>query len=198
MAAFSQRRFPAAMDEGEARRRAVLADEALARAIAAGDRSAFAAIVDRESARLLRFARSLIGDGAEAEDVVQEAFLALWRAAPGWQPDALLTTWLHRVCYTGSIDRLRHRRDWADLDALEDRPDPQALRPDSGIAARESALSLHRALAQLPPRQRTAIALFHLQEFSQRQAAAVMGVSEEALESLLARGRRRLRQLLSE
>lgn len=186
------------MDEEEARRQALAADAALARAIAAGDQSAFAALVEKESPRLLRFTRSLIGDGAEAEDVVQEALLALWRAAPGWRPEALLTTWLHRVCYTRSIDRLRRRRDMADLDALEDGFDPQAEGPDGGIAARERVRSLHQALAQLPPRQRTAIALFHLQDFSQRQAAAVMGIGEEALESLLARGRRRLRELLSE
>lgn len=198
MPPFSQGRIAAAMDEEEVRRQAALADQVVAQAIAAGNQSAFAALVDRESPRLLRFARSLIGDGAEAEDVVQEAFLALWRAAPGWQPEAQLATWLHRVCYTRSIDRLRRGRALADLDALEDSPDPQSSHPDSAIAARERTQSLHQAVAQLPPRQRTAIVLFHLQDFSQREAAAVMGVSEEALESLLARGRRRLRQLLSE
>jgi RNA polymerase sigma-70 factor (ECF subfamily) len=197
MPAFSQGGSPAAMDE-EARRQAVLADQALARAIAGGERTAFAALVDRESPRLLRFARSLLGEPAEAEDVVQEAFLALWQAAPGWQPDALLTTWLHRVCYTRSVDRLRRRHAFADIEDLEDRSDPEMTEPDSAIAARERVQSLHQALAQLPPRQRTAIALFHLQEFSQREAAAVMGVSEDALESLLARGRRRMRALLSE
>jgi RNA polymerase sigma-70 factor, ECF subfamily len=186
------------MDEEEARRQALAADAALARAIAAGHQSAFVALLDKESPRLLRFTRSLIGDGAEAEDVVQEALLALWRAAPGWRPEALLTTWLHRVCYTRSIDRLRRRRDMADLDALEDGTGAQTEGPDGGIAARERVRSLHQALAQLPPRQRTAITLFHLQELSQRDAAAVMEVSEEALESLLARGRRRLRELLSE
>ncbi|HEX2257601.1 MAG TPA: sigma-70 family RNA polymerase sigma factor [Afifellaceae bacterium] len=176
----------------------MLADQAMARAIAAGDQAAFAALVDRETPRLLRFARSLVGDGTEAEDVVQEAFLALWRAADGWRPEALLTTWLHRVCYTRSIDWLRRGRAFADLEELEDRPDPQGSQPDSAIAARERAQSLQQAMARLPPRQRTAVALFHLQEFPQKEAAAVMGVSEDALESLLARGRRRLRQMLSE
>lgn len=182
----------------EARRQALLADQARARAIAGGDRTAFAALVDRESLRLLRFARSLIGEPAEAEDVVQEAFLALWQAAPRWQADALLTTWLHRVCYTRCVDRLRRRRAFADIDDLEDRPDSDTPEPDSGIMARQRVQSLHQALAQLPPRQRTAIALFHLQEFSQKDAAAVMGVSEDALESLLARGRRQIRALLAE
>jgi RNA polymerase sigma-70 factor (ECF subfamily) len=185
------------MDEA-ARRQALLADQALARAIAGGDQAALAALIDRESVRLLRFARSLIEDGAEAEDVVQEAFLALWQAAPRWQPDALLTTWLHRVCYTRCVDRLRRRRPFAHVDELEDRPDPGAAESDSVIAAGERAHSLHHALAQLPPRQRIAITLFHLQEFSQKEAAAIMGVSEDALESLLARGRRQLRSLLAE
>lgn len=185
------------MDE-EARRQALLADQALARAVAGGDQAAFAALVERESHGLLRFARSLIGDGAEAEDVVQEAFLALWQTAPRWQPDALLTTWLHRVCYTRSIDRLRRRRAFAEVDELEDRPDPTVAEPDSGIAVRQSVQSVHKALAQLPTRQRTAMVLFHLQEFSQKEAAAVMDVSEDALESLLARGRRQMRALLAE
>lgn len=185
------------MDE-EASRQALLADQALALAIAGGDQTTFAALVDRESRGLLRFARSLLDDGAEAEDVVQEAFLALWQTAPRWQPDALLTTWLHRVCYTRSIDRLRRRRAFAEVDELEDRPDPTVAEPDSGIAARQSVQSVHQALAQLPPRQRTAMVLFHLQEFSQKEAAAVMDVSEDALESLLARGRRQMRALLAE
>jgi RNA polymerase sigma-70 factor, ECF subfamily len=183
------------MDEETARRQAWLADHAQVRAIAAGDKAAFAALIEREGPRLLRFTRSLIGDGTEAEDVVQEAFLALWRAAADWRPDALLTTWLHRVCYTRAVDRLRRSRDFAEL---EERPETGAWAPDNAIAARERAQSLRQAMAQLPARQRTAIALFHLQELPQREAAAVMGVSEEALESLLARGRRRLRQLLSE
>jgi len=60
----------------------------------------------------------------------------------------------------------------------------------------EAALSLKDAIEKLPTRQRTAVLLFHFQEFSQREAANVMGVSEDALESMLARARRQLRRWL--
>lgn len=166
------------------------------RAIAAGDSAALQRLIDREGPRLLRFARGLLGSAEEAEDVVQDTLIRLWTNAAGWTPDARIGTWLHRVCYNASIDRLRRRRAFVDEGVLQGVPDP-GMTADAGLIRSETVRSVRAAMALLPERSRTAILLFHFQDLSQREAAAVMGLSEAAMESLLARARRQLRQSLA-
>jgi len=166
------------------------------RAIAAGDSAAFQRLIDREAPRLLRFALGLLGRMEDAEDVVQDTLIRLWENAATWTPDARIGTWLHRVCYNRAIDLLRRRRALVDDSALLETIDHGEL-PDAGMVRGEAELSLREAIERLPTRQRTAVLLFHFQDFSQREAARVMGVSEEALESMLARARRQLRRQLA-
>jgi RNA polymerase sigma-70 factor (ECF subfamily) len=93
-------------------------------------------------------------------------------------------------------DRLRRRRETG-LESAGD-PPSDAPPPDAGLQDAAIAARVQAALAQLPERQREAIVLCHYQELGNIEAAAVLELSVEALESLLARGRRRLRQLLIE
>jgi RNA polymerase sigma-70 factor (ECF subfamily) len=171
-------------------------DLAEVRAIAAGDSIAFRRLIDRESPRLLRFALGLLGNLDEAEDTVQETLLRLWENAATWTPDARIGTWLHRVCYNRSIDRLRRRRSFVDDSALDVFPD-DAQPPDLQLVRSERVHDVREAVARLSPRQRTAVLLFHFQDLPQREAAEVMGISEVALESLLARARRQMRRWLA-
>lgn len=169
-------------------------DAALLRAYAGGDLSAARALTARLAPRALVQAGRMLGDRAEAEDVAQEAFLRLWRTAPGWRGEARVGTWLHRVAYNICIDRLRRRdRGHAELpdDLVDPAPGPAQDRQRAQVAA-----AVRRALARLPERQRAAIALVHYQELGNVEAAGILGVSVEALESLLARGRRALRERL--
>jgi RNA polymerase sigma-70 factor (ECF subfamily) len=166
------------------------------RAIAEGDSAAFQRLIDREAPRLLRFARSLLGSVEEAEDTVQDTFIRLWENAAKWTPEARVGTWLHRVCYNRAIDMLRRRRAFVDETTLEAYPD-QADLPDAAIISSEAAASLRDAIESLPPRQRTAILLFHYQDLHQREAAEIMGISEPAFESMLARARRQLKRSLA-
>jgi RNA polymerase sigma factor (sigma-70 family) len=177
---------PRLVDQEEAR---------LMRALAAGDRHASEALVTRHLARIVAFADRMLGDGAEAEDVAQEAFTRLWQQASRWDPArARVATWLHRVASNLCIDRLRRRRT-EPLDDATGTPDGGA-----GPAARASATELgahvRAALAALPERQRTAVTLCHYQGMRQDEAAHVLDVSIDALESLLARGRRAMRERL--
>jgi RNA polymerase sigma-70 factor (ECF subfamily) len=165
-------------------------------AVARGDARAFARLIDRETPRLLRFARGLLGNLEEAEDVVQDTFLSLYENAASWRPEARIGTWLHTVCYNRAIDRLRRRRAFVDEGALEDLADSGEA-ADQGLLRREAVHSVRAAIDALPHRQRTAILLFHFQDMPQREAAAVMGVTEAAFESLLARARRLMRDRLS-
>ncbi len=170
-------------------------DELVAR-VASGDRAACRQLLDAHLRRIIAFAARVLGDGTEAEDVAQEAFLALWRRAPEWRAgEARLSTWLHRVARNACIDRLRRRRELG-LEAAGDPPDPRAG-PDADLARRDVALVVGQAVAGLPERQRLALVLAHYQELGNIEAAAIMEVSVEALESLLARARRGLREALA-
>ena len=172
-------------------------DEALLARVAEGDPAAVRALVARKLPRLMSLAQRMLGEAAEAEDVAQEAFLRIWRQAPLWRPgQAKFDTWLHRVALNLCYDRLRRRREVV-TDAPPEQADPGPA-PDRGLEARDVARRVSTALADLPERQREAIVLCHYQELGNIEAAAVMGVSVEALESLLGRGRRALRAALGD
>jgi RNA polymerase sigma-70 factor (ECF subfamily) len=168
----------------------------LVRRVGAGDGAACAALVDRHLAKIVALGGRMLGNRADAEEVAQEVFLRVWRQAAAWQPGrARFSTWLYRVTVNLCHDRLRRRRETS-LDAAGDPPsrDPP---PGTGLQQAAVAARVERALAALPERQREAIVLCHYQELGNIEAAGVLGISVEALESLLSRGRRRLRELLS-
>lgn len=172
-------------------------DEELLARVAAGDPAASRALVARKLPRLLSLAGRMLGDAAEAEDVAQEAFVRIWKQAPKWQAGtARFDTWLHRVALNLCYDRLRRRRELAYAEP-PDRPD-EGPGPGRGLEAQDTGRRVSRALQALPDRQREAIVLCHYQELGNIEAAVVMGVSVEALESLLGRGRRSLRAALAD
>lgn len=172
-------------------------DEDLVRRVGQADPAAIQAMVARKLPRILALARRMLGDPVEAEDVAQEAMLRAWRQAPRWTPGkAKFDTWLHRVALNLCYDRLRRRRE-VPTGTPPDGPDPGPA-PDRGLLAAETGLRVDAALARLPERQREAIVLCHYQELTNIEAAALMEVSVEALESLLSRGRRALRTALAD
>jgi RNA polymerase sigma-70 factor (ECF subfamily) len=172
-------------------------DEALLVRIADGDPAAVRALVGRKLPRILGLAQRMLSDPAEAEDVAQEVFLRVWRQAPRWRPGAArFDTWVHRVALNLCYDRLRRRREVATDDPPEQADEGPA--PDRGLMARDTGQRVSQALDRLPDRQREAIVLCHYQEMGNIEAAAVMGVTVEALESLLSRGRRSLRAALAD
>lgn len=171
-------------------------DEDLVRRVGQGDPAAVQAMVARKLPRMLALAQRMLGDAAEAEDVAQEALLRAWRQAPNWiSGKAKFDTWLHRVALNLCYDRLRRRRE-IPTDLPPDRRD-EGPAPDRGLLAADIGTAVNGALARLPDRQREAIVLCHYQELSNIEAAALMKISVEALESLLSRGRRALRAALA-
>jgi RNA polymerase sigma-70 factor (ECF subfamily) len=171
-------------------------DLELVRRVGAGDQRACAALVDRHLPKVLGLAGRLLGNRADAEEVAQEVFLRVWRHAGEWRPGgAKFSTWLHRVTFNLCHDRLRRRRETT-LDAIGD---PPSSEPPPGTELQRAAVTarVEAALAQLPDRQREAILLCHYQELGNIEAAEAMQISVSALESLLARGRRRLKELLA-
>ncbi|USI74716.1 RNA polymerase sigma factor [Sphingomonas morindae] len=167
-------------------------DAGLVARVGRGDAQAARQLVSAKLPRLLALARRLLGDAAEAEDVAQETLLRAWRQAAAWRPGAArFDTWLHQVTLNLCRDRLRRRR-MASPPALPEIADP-APPADRAIEEAARGRAVADAIAALPDRQREAILLVHYQDLGNIAAAAAMAISVEALESLLARGRRSLR-----
>lgn len=178
---------------------AAVPDETLLVLYARGDAEAARELTDRMLPRALSVATRVLGDRAEAEDVAQEAMLRLWRIAPDWQTgQAKVSTWLYRVAMNLCIDLQRKRR--GGTVALNDAPDPADNAPSAAeqLVAKARSDALQDALAQLPDRQRQAVVLRHLEELANPEIAEILGVSVEAVESLVARGKRGLTAALNQ
>lgn len=172
-------------------------DAALIERVGRGEPAAIQAMVARKLPRMVALAQRMLGDPVEAEDVAQEAMLRAWKQAPRWTPgQAKFDTWLHRVGLNLCYDRLRRRREMP-TDAMPETVDP-GPGPSRGLEAADTGARVNAALAALPERQREAIVLCHYQELGNIEAAGLMDVSVEALESLLSRGRRALRVALAD
>ncbi|WP_198089134.1 RNA polymerase sigma factor [Variovorax sp. E3] len=171
-------------------------DDALLVRVGRGEPQAMREMVARKLPRMVALGVRFLGRRSEAEEVAQEVFLRVWKQAADWQPgQARFDTWLHRVAMNLCYDRLRGRHDEATDDALDDAPDPGPA-PDEALQAAQRGARLAAALKALPTRQREALVLQYYQELSNQEAATVMGVTVEALESLLSRARRALRAQL--
>ncbi|MEM7596994.1 MAG: RNA polymerase sigma factor [Pseudomonadota bacterium] len=165
--------------------------EALLLLYANGDREASRALTMRLLPRVLSHAERVLGNRAEAEDVAQEAMLRLWKIAPDWrQGEAKVTTWLYRVVGNLCTDRLRRRRG-VGLDEVPEPVDDQAS-PADRMQETARASALQAALWRLPERQAQAVILRHIEELSNPEIAEIMDISVEAVESLVARGKRAL------
>jgi RNA polymerase sigma-70 factor (ECF subfamily) len=184
----------------EGTRLSELSDEALMLLIQKQDEPAFATLVDRYLAALHAFARRMLGNTNDAEDIVQEAFLRVWCHAAQWKPgQAKLSTWLHRIIHNLCIDlrRRSQRRETVDIDTEEiQEAISTGVTPEACLQEEQLSQEVEQALQILPERQRSAILLCYYQGLSNLQAAEVLNISVAALESLMARGRRTLRQKL--
>ena len=180
---------PAAGDESPA------VDAVLLDGVAAGDETAFTALVDRHYSLVFRLSARVLGNAADAEDVTQEAFVKLWRNPPELRNKSALKGWLARVARNLAIDRLRRARNTSDSE-LELLVDPSTA-PDGHLRHGQAANEVSAALAQLPERQRTALQLTYFEALGNQETASVMDISVEAVESLLSRARKTLRTLLN-
>jgi len=178
-------------------------DLACIKRIGRGDQRAYRELVDRYLGRIVSFALRILNDRAEAEEVAQETFLKLWTEAKNFEPRAQPKTWLYRIARNQCIDRLRRKRSRGrslELDETDSDTNENAGvdRPSLLIVRKQTAERVQRALDELPERQRAAITLVHYEGLSGAEASQVLDISVEALESLLTRGRRSLRDRLRE
>jgi RNA polymerase sigma-70 factor (ECF subfamily) len=178
-------------------------DEDLFLACAGDAPGAFRVLVERHMRMVRRLALNVLGDAHEAEDVAQEVFVAVWKARLDWRPEARFSTWLHRVTVNKAIDRRRSLRGAAQaspesqevITRLAD-ADDRAARPEDALVRlerMESAKSLRLALDRLPASQNQALTMFYFEELDVGRIADVLDCSEQAVRSLLKRGRAALK-----
>ena len=170
-------------------------DNVLLVAFAKGDRSAAQQLTERLMPKIYSHAYYRLGNIADAEDVTQEAFLRLWKIAPNWKYDkAQVSTWLYRVVYNLCKDRYR-RATLENLSSAQEVTDGTQS-PTDNIDVQYRQKALYDAMSILPENQRLAIQLRHIDELSNPEIAEIMELSIEAVESLTARGKRKLIEIL--
>jgi RNA polymerase sigma-70 factor (ECF subfamily) len=171
-------------------------DDGLMAASAAGNRAAFARLVERHMAMAWRLALRLTGDAGDAEDLVQEGFARLWNQGPRWQSgQSGVAAFLTRVITNLAIDRSRRKRPQPMAD-LPDDPDPAPL-ADALLAEADTARAIQMCVAALPERQRAAIVLTYWEGLTGPMAAQTLDLSPKAFESLLIRARTALKGVMA-
>ena len=177
------------------------AGRALMSAAARGDRQAFDTLVRLHAPRMYRVALRLVADPADAEDVVQEAWISAWRALPRYRGDAAPATWLYRVVSNAALAQLRRRRPTVPIDeSTEERlwnvDDPDV--PERATLRAEEVAAVHRAVAGLEPSQRVPVVLREFEGLSYEEVAAVLQVSVPAVRARVHRARQTLLMRLEE
>ena len=170
-------------------------DELMARA-SAGDQHAFAELYERHRRVVFTFLLHLTGERPTAEDLLQEAFLRVWRGRAGYRAAGEFRAWLFTIARRLAVDRFRLQGFvWADdPGALETTVSEDA--PDRQAEAREELARLRRALDQLPPAQREVILLARLVGAGAEEIARVTESTPGAVRVQLHRALQRLRALL--
>ena len=191
-------------------------EAALVKLVARKNQAAFKKLLNMHLSGISRYTVRMIGNAANAEDITQEVFLRLWTRADSYKPEAsMLSTWLHNIAHNLCIDYFRKNNRFIQdsseiyeteeslhLTSVSGRPHGIATsgsdEPEHELAKKNRDHDVKKALMTLPERQRSAIIMCHYQGVSNKDAAHIMEVSVDALESLLSRGRLKLRKLLTE
>lgn len=160
-----------------------------------GDRRAQQVLVEGLMPGAYRLAYRMLNNQALAEEATQDAFLKLWRHLPDWEPRAKLSTWFYRITVNVCQDRLRKKTERL-VDELPEMID-ESDRPDQALERNQQADLLQAAIKALPERQRLAITLCGIEQMSQKEAAEIMDTTPTAIDSLVGRAKRQLREALS-
>lgn len=176
------------------------ADKVLVERCRSGDLSAFEEIYKAHAGKLFSVACRMLGNPADAEDLLQEIFLSAHRKLDGFRGEAALGTWLYRLATNHCLDYLRSRASRTEqvTDALDD--EAGLFEAGSrGLAEQTvSKMDLERALARLPEGCRAAFVLHDVQGLEHKEVAEVLGIAEGTSKSQVHKARLRLRAMLSQ
>lgn len=185
-----------------------LSNEALMARIAGSDARAFEILVRRHQRRILNLIYRSIGDRTQTEDVAQEVFLRVWWSAEDYEPKAKFTTWIYRIAFNLCLDTIKsahYRQSFVNTEggseSSAEKEGPagkgdSALSPEELLIDAEESGIIFAALQGLPANQRLAVVLTKFDGLSYEEISRVLGCSISAVESLLVRAKKTLRERL--
>lgn len=181
-----------------------LDDLELVARVLAGDTDAYAALVDRHRDLVYTVALRIAGNETDAEDIAQEAFVRAYKALGAFRGDSKFSSWLYRITVNRALGHIkrRMRAPFVEADADDLRETGRAAAPtgESPLEAlldEEFRLRVRQAIAELPPRYRAVVTLYHLEERSYKEAAAILGLPIGTVKTHLHRARAMLRKILA-
>jgi RNA polymerase sigma-70 factor (ECF subfamily) len=182
-------------------------DVSIARRIAGGDQVAFERLMRRCNRRLYRLARAVLKDAAEADDVLQEVYLAAYQSLGQFRGDAALSTWLSRLVLNECSARLRRynrRQNVIPMVSSTNRPDVDIVaardseRPDQATGRAQIRVLLEHELDELPEPFRLVFVMRSIEELSVQDTAQILGIPEDTVRSRHFRARSLLREALAQ
>ncbi len=198
----------AKLTRARARDATELSDPELVELALAGDEVAVRTLVRRHNRRLFRVARGVVRDDAEAEDVVQEAYVRAFTNLSSFRGEAGIATWLTRIALNEALGRLRRRRPRADVAEIENVgpddprivafPAPAPANPEVEAGRAQVRGLLERLIDGLPPFLRLVVILRDVEGMNTEETAVHLGIRPETVKTRLHRGRRLLRAAVIE
>lgn len=176
-------------------------------AILAGDREAYALLVQRYSGPLYRYLLRMLGRPDEAEDAAQEAFLRAYLSLASYDPSYRFSTWLFRIATNLALNRIKADQRVISLEVLQEGPDEtrreiadqrEDCRPDLYMERQDLGRVVRECLELLPPAYRAVVTLRHIADLSYEEIADSMALPVNTVRSRLHRGRERLGECLSQ
>jgi RNA polymerase sigma-70 factor (ECF subfamily) len=173
-----------------------------------GDQQAFQKLFDKYKKRVINYCYRYCGHRAVAEDLSQEIFIRVYKAAPSYRPKARFTTWLFKIATNVCLNEIRKPIYRAKLESIDQKPDegnpasreiamePAKSMPDMLLETHQYQAQVKQAMAQLPEQQRAALLLRTTEEFSYREIGRQINCSENRVKILIHRGRKRLKHIL--
>ncbi len=177
-------------------------DQALVERARRGDADAFGELVRAYQHRVVNFARAMVSDGADAEDVAQDAFLRAYRGLKGFRGGSSFRTWLYQIVTNTARTHLARRRDRPDHAAGDPAATPETFgQPSTGEDIEAAVIhrdAIDRALQGLPEDMRIAVLLRDVEGLDYAEIARTLGVPIGTVESRIFRGRARLRASITD
>jgi RNA polymerase sigma-70 factor (ECF subfamily) len=180
-------------------------DHAAIRAILSGDKEAYGALVVRHSQSLFRLAFRITGNEADAEEVVQEAFLRGYQNLESFQSRSTFGTWIYRIAVRCALDRMDSRKvEGASRIAQETNPQQKPVQladetagPERLLLSREIGTMQQTAMHSLTPIERTAFVLRHMEHLTTEEIASALGIAPNTAKQAVFRAVQKLRRRLA-
>ncbi len=179
-------------------------DAALMVAFQRGDTSAFEQLLDKYHAPIVNFIYKIVNDRSEAEELAQDVFFKVFRAATTYEPRARFAAWIYRIATNAGLKALQNKRRWRlfslrDYNSGQTRQDIQEVLPDGApnaeaqLVEQELGKIVRRAIGALPVKERVAIVLYRYEGLSYKEVAEAMNCTEAAVKTHIHRGKLKLR-----